>query len=199
MTTSAHDARLDAVLAELRACGAASVLDLGCGDGPLLARLAAEAQVTRAVGLDIDAVALEAARTRLALVPGADRICLRHGSMTTPDPTLSGFDAAALVETIEHVDPARLSALTHAVLGVMRPLTVVMTTPNAEFNALLGVPAHRFRHPGHRFEWPRARFRAWAGREAARAGYDVRFADVPRLHPVLGGPTQMAVFTRRVR
>jgi len=196
VTTPAHDARLDAVIAELRACGAASVLDLGCGDGPLLERLAAEPGIARVVGIDIDAAALERARARLDGLPGGDRIALRLGSMTTPDPALTGFDAAALVETIEHVDPGRLSALASAILGAMRPLTVVMTTPNAEFNALLGVPPHRFRHPGHRFEWSRAKFQAWAGREAARAGYAVRFADAPRLHPDLGGPTQMAVFSR---
>ena len=107
---------------------------------------------------------------------------------------LCGFDCAVLVETIEHLDAERLGALERSVFGFLRPATVVVTTPNAEFNTLLGVPAHRFRHPDHRFEWDRARFRRWAGSVAERRGYLVRCSDIAGHHPQLGGASQMAVF-----
>jgi small RNA 2'-O-methyltransferase len=116
-------------------------------------------------------------------------------SMTKADQELAGFDCAVLIETIEHVDPDRLSALDRAVFRGMRPRTVVVTTPNAEFNPLLGVPPRRFRHPDHRFEWSRAKFQNWAEGVARRNGYAVRCADIGGRHPELGGASQMAVFT----
>jgi 2-polyprenyl-3-methyl-5-hydroxy-6-metoxy-1,4-benzoquinol methylase len=197
VTTRLHEDRLAAVQAAVTAAGAARVLDLGCGDGELFLRLAAEPAIARLVGVDIRGAALDRLRARLARAPvQAAAVELRRASLTDPAPDLAGFDCAALVETIEHVPPGRLSALERAVFHGMRPGRVVVTTPNAEFNPLLGVPAHRFRHPDHRFEWPRATFRAWGARVGGAAGYDVRFADIAGCHPDLGGASQMAVFTR---
>lgn len=189
---------MEAVLAALRACGARSVLDLGCGSGLLLARLAREPHVRRIVGLDASGEAIRAAGDRLKAggAGPAVSVSLVHGSFTEPDPRLVGFDAAAMVETIEHVDPDRLSAVEKAVFACYRPGTVVITTPNREYNGLLGVPGHRLRHRDHRFEWTRAKFRSWAGGIAARHGYAASFRDVGDVHPALGGATQMAVFAR---
>lgn len=78
----------------------------------------------------------------------------------------------------------------------MRPDMVVITTPNADINPLLGVPPHRMRHPDHRFEWGRARFRGWCDRAARAAGYAVTLHDIAGHHPDLGGASQMAVFRR---
>jgi hypothetical protein len=100
---------------------------------------------------------------------------------------LTGFDAATLVEVIEHIEPDKLSLVERAVFRDMRPALVIVTTPNSDFNALLGVPGHRMRHPDHRFEWGSARFRAWAAGVARRNGYDVTCGNV-------AGGTQMAVF-----
>lgn len=198
MTTAMHAERLDAVLAVLRACGAATVADLGCGDGPLLLRLAQETGIGRVVGLDSSREALETLRERLRRQPPQVRgkVDFVHGSMIECGRALAGFDAAILVETIEHLDPDRLSALERAVFRHMRPATVVISTPNREFNALLGVPPHRFRHPDHRFEWDRAQFRRWTGGVAARNGYRVACHAVAGRHPELGGASQMAVFAR---
>jgi len=197
VTSWLHQQRLDAALAVVRATGAASVLDLGCGDGDLLLRLAAEGGIARLVGIDICPDALERLRRRLVDLPQphAD-VDLRCASMTDGDATLAGFDCAVLIETIEHIDPGRLSQLERAVFGVMRPGVVVVTTPNAEFNPLLGVPARRFRHPGHRFEWRRHQFRDWGHRVAAAWGYASTFRDIGGLHPDLGGASQMAVLHR---
>lgn len=188
-----HDQRLDAVLGALRSVGAETVVDLGCGDGPLLIRLAHEVTIRRIVGMDVSADALDVLRKRLAAAPEEVRckVELRHASMTEASEGLIGFDAAILVETIEHIEPDKLSLVERAVFRDMRPESVIITTPNSDFNALLGVPGHRMRHRDHRFEWGSARFRAWAGGVARRNGYAVACENV-------AGGTQMAVFSLAV-
>jgi 3' terminal RNA ribose 2'-O-methyltransferase Hen1 len=195
-----HGLRLDTVLQELLRCGARSVLDLGCGGGELLLRLAREAQFRRIVGMDISADVLRAARELLQAEPGAlaQRVELVEASFAEPDARFAGFDAAALVETIEHIDAHRLSSVERAVFGTFRPATVVITTPNSEYNPIHGAPAGSFRHPDHRFEWPRAKFRDWARGVAGRNGYRAAFGDIGEPDPDLGSPTQMAVLSRAV-
>ena len=195
MTSRLHEERLEAVHAVVRGSAAARVLDLGCGDGDLLMRLVEDPRHSELMGVDICRASLDRLRARLAAkgLP-AGRVTLCEASMTAPPRALSGFDCALLVETIEHLEPADLSRLEPALFRRMRPRTVVITTPNADFNPLLGVPPHRMRHPGHRFEWGRAKFRRWCGRAAEAAGYAVGFADVGGRHPDLGGASQMAVF-----
>lgn len=191
-----HDERLDAVVGVLRAGGAATVLDLGCGPGDLLLRLAREPAFRRVVGVDLssEALAVAAQRLRDAGHPGDGPVALLHASFAVPDPRLAGFDAAVLMETIEHIEPDRLSTVERATFGACRPGRVLVTTPNREWNHLLGVPEGRFRHPDHRFEWPRAKFATWARGVARRNGYRVSFAGIGPAHPLIGSPTQMAVF-----
>ena len=190
--------RLDAVMTVLRAAGAERVLDLGCGPGPLLLRLSEADWAREIVGLDVDAGELRRARAALA-EQGVDergRVRLVQGDLLRPDPALAGFDAAALVETIEHIAPSRLSALEHGVFAMLRPGVVVVTTPNADYNPLYGRPEGRFRHPDHKFEWSRVQFRAWAGRVAAAHGYRASLHDIGPAHPRVGTSSQMAVFRR---
>jgi 3' terminal RNA ribose 2'-O-methyltransferase Hen1 len=196
MASALHKERLDAIVRRLLDSGAARVLDLGCGPGELMLRLAQQPQFTRIVGIDIDTRVLDEARSALGLgLPHpADRIQVRYGSYEEADPELAGFDAAALVETIEHIDPGRLPRVERAVFGGMRPRTVLVTTPNQEFNVLHGMAPGKRRHPGHRFEWDRAKFRQWAKRVAQRYGYEVCFIDIGARDPVRGSSTQMAHF-----
>lgn len=198
MTTWLHDERLDAVVAAVRESGAESVLDLGCGDGACLLRLAAVPAIRRIVGLDLSAEALRALRQRLQGLPAAqrDKVELRQRSFLAPGDGLDGFEMAILVESIEHVDPDRLAEVEIAVFRKLAPAAAIVTTPNADFNPLLSVPEHRFRHPDHRFEWGRAKFRAWAEGVAARSGYTVSHRDLGGAHPQLGGASQMALFRR---
>ncbi len=200
--------RQGSVLAALRAAGARRVLDLGCGGGALLRVLQKEPSFTEIVGVDVSASALDIAEKRLktrsdALSAGkspssGSRITLRQSALTYADPSLAGYDAAVLMEVIEHVDEERLPALEHAVFGVAAPRTVLVTTLNAEYNRhfeFLG--EGRFRHADHRFEWTREQFRSWADGVAARHGYDVRHLPVGQESQESGPPTQMAVFTSR--
>ncbi|MFN4231297.1 methyltransferase domain-containing protein [Parvibaculum sp.] len=197
MTTWLHEQRLAEAREVVRQCGARTVLDLGCGDGDLLVRLAVEPQIERMVGVDVCEESLERLRARLEALDGTETadVELVHGSMIEGGAAVAGFDCAILIETIEHIDPDRLSVLERTVFAGMRPATVVITTPNAEFNPLLGVPPHRFRHPDHRFEWDRARFQRWARGAAGRNGYQLVCRDIAGYHPAFGGASQMAVFT----
>jgi 3' terminal RNA ribose 2'-O-methyltransferase Hen1 len=194
-----HNAqRLDAVMAVLREAGAGRVLDLGCGPGPLLVRLAEAPWAREVVGVDLEPGELKAARAALAPLgqPDGRQLRLIEGDLLRPDPGLAGFDAAALVETIEHVDAGRLSQLEHGLFAVLRPDLLVLTTPNADYNELHQGRAGRFRHPDHKFEWTRAELRAWAGGVAARRGYAVSLHDIGPGHPRLGTSSQMAIFRR---
>ncbi|MFE1173031.1 3' terminal RNA ribose 2'-O-methyltransferase Hen1 [Streptomyces sp. NPDC058773] len=193
--------RREAILAVLRSAGAARVLDLGCGQGQLAGALLKEGQFTEVVGVDVSMRALHEARRRLRLdrMPErqAERVRLVQGSLAYTDSRLTGYDAAVLSEVVEHVDPARLPALEYAVFGSARPRTVVVTTPNVEYNVRWeSLPAGRVRHPDHRFEWTREEFRQWARAVAARHGYEVTFGPVGPDDPEVGPPTQLAHFHR---
>jgi 3' terminal RNA ribose 2'-O-methyltransferase Hen1 len=197
---SLHQQRLAAVTEELRHCGAARVLDLGCGEGRLLKLLLEERQFTEIVGVDASCRALEiaAARLRLERLPEAQRrrVQLLQGALTYRDRRLEGFDAAAVVEVVEHLDPPRLAAFERALFGCARPKTVVLTTPNREYNALFpSLPAGRLRHRDHRFEWTRAEFQLWAEGVAGSYGYCVRIVPVGAEDASAGAPSQMGVFT----
>lgn len=195
-----NDQRLAAVIDALKACGAKRVLDLGCANGNLLKRLLEEKQFEKIVGLDVSHRMLQIAADRLRLerLPPRqrERIELWHGSLTYRDQRLAGFDAAALVEVIEHLDPPRLAALERVLFEFARPQRVVVTTPNVEYNVRFpGLPAGKLRHRDHRFEWTRSEFQTWAGRIASRFGYDVAQSPIGPDDPELGPPTQMAVFS----
>jgi 3' terminal RNA ribose 2'-O-methyltransferase Hen1 len=194
-----NEKRHGAVVAALRASGARRVLDLGCGSGKLLRALLEESSFERIVGVDISYAELEMAKSRLRLdrlePRQRDRLELFQTALTYRDKRLAGFDAAAVVEVIEHLDEQRLRSFERVVFAHARPATVVVTTPNREYNATFeGLPAGEFRHRDHRFEWTRAEFESWAGRVAADHAYAVRFLSVGPEDAELGAPTQMAVF-----
>ena len=161
-----------------------------------------DTQLIDFVGLDVSVRAMEFATRRLKLErladAQADRVKLIHGSLVYRDKRLAGFDAAAVVEVIEHLDPPRLSAFERVLFEFARPRTVVLTTPNREYNTTWPtLPAGKFRHPDHRFEWSRAEFQAWADGVASRFGYAVRFVPIGSEDAALGSPTQMGVFQSR--
>jgi len=198
---SLNEQRLATVLGALRASRATSVLDLGCGEGRLLKMLLDDRQFDRIVGMDVSYRTLELASDRLKLdrLPPLQRarITLLHGSLMYRDERLSGFDAATVVEVIEHLDPPRLAAFERVAFEFARPGVIIVTTPNAEFNTQWPtLPAGKYRHRDHRFEWTRAQFEEWASRVSERFGYAVRFAPVGPVDVVVGSPTQMAIFTR---
>jgi len=196
-----HQQRLQAVRDALKNSGAERVLDLGCGEGKLLQLLLKEKQFSTILGMDVSAQSLKKATDRLKLddLPESqrNRIRLIQGSLMYRDKRLYGYDAAAVVEVIEHLDPPRLAAFERVLFEFAQPQTVVITTPNKEYNVMWpDLPAGKFRHRDHRFEWTRAEFQAWAARIAELFGYTVQFAPIGPEDTAVGAPSQMGVFTR---
>jgi 3' terminal RNA ribose 2'-O-methyltransferase Hen1 len=196
-----HDQRIAAVTEAIAASGARRVLDLGCGSGQLMAELLKLRGVQQVTGLDVSHRALSGAARRLHTDSMSERelarVELLHGSLTYRDSRLRDFDAAAVMEVIEHIDPPRLPAFERSVFGWARPGTVVMTTPNAEYNVLFeGLAPGTLRHRDHRFEWTREQLAQWAAGVASRNGYQVALSGIGPADAALGCPTQLAVFSR---
>ncbi|MDX2599578.1 3' terminal RNA ribose 2'-O-methyltransferase Hen1 [Streptomyces caniscabiei] len=194
--------RRDAIIAALKDSGAARVLDLGCGQGQLVQALLKDVRFTEIVGTDVSMRALTVASRRLKLdrmgERQASRVQLFQSSLAYTDKRLKGYDAAVLSEVVEHLDLPRLPALEYAVFGSARPRTVLVTTPNVEYNVRWeSLPAGHARHSDHRFEWTREEFRTWATTVAERHGYDVEFVPIGPDDPEVGPPTQMGVFKQR--
>lgn len=196
-TSDLHEERLDHSAAVLASLGATRLVDLGCGFGSLLHRLLEQTRIEELVGLERSALNLSSARAMLAdhLTGDPPRLRLICGSFTERNDVLTGFDAAAMIETIEHVPPNALSAVEASVFGHYRPRALYMTTPNQEYNVLLGLAPGEFRDPDHTFEWSRSKFRDWARGVARRNGYTVRFGGIGEEDSEFGPPTQTALFT----
>ncbi|MCL2130807.1 MAG: methyltransferase domain-containing protein, partial [Treponema sp.] len=205
-----NDLRLAAVVSELKACGAKSVIDLGCGEGNLLRLLLKEKCFASLAGSDVSLNVLERAADKLKVeAPGnkegslasmaegkKKRLVLFQSSLCYRDRRFTGYDAAVIMEVIEHLDENRLPAICSVIFGDAAPNTVIITTPNNEFNIYYPHLEGGFRHPDHRFEWNRAQFRAWAEKAASTYGYSLRIVEVGQHGEKEGCPTQMGIFTK---
>jgi 3' terminal RNA ribose 2'-O-methyltransferase Hen1 len=196
-----NEERLGAVLAALRSSGARSVVDLGCGEGTLLRLLLKDRQFERIAGMDVSIRALEIASRRLRLNDLAprqrERLALLHGSLMYRDKRLEGYDAATVTEVIEHLDPPRLAAFERVLFEFAQPRTVILTSPNKEYNVVWeNLRDGKLRHGDHRFEWTRPEFQSWCGRAAQRFHYQVRFLPVGPEKAEIGSPSQMGIFQR---
>jgi 3' terminal RNA ribose 2'-O-methyltransferase Hen1 len=165
--------RLEAVLAALHDRGVARVLDLGCGSGTLVCRLLQDPRITEVVGMDVARRHLERAAERLRIderpPQERQRLKLMQGSLLYRDTRLVGYDAAVLVEVVEHLDPTRLETCARVLFACARPGVVILTTPNRDYNDQWpGLRAGGVRHRDHRFEWTRAEFQRWAAGVAER-------------------------------
>ncbi len=198
-TPGLHEQRLNTVMAAIRAVGAHSLVDLGCGEGRLLSLALTERSLTRILGMDVSPVALARAGRRLHVESMAPmqraRIQLTQGSLLYRDGRLRDFDVAALVEVIEHLDTSRLSAMERVVFQHARPQRVIVTTPNREYNVRWeAIGEQRLRHRDHRFEWTRAECQAWAERVAATYGYRWTWQGIGPEDAAVGAPSQMVIF-----
>jgi 3' terminal RNA ribose 2'-O-methyltransferase Hen1 len=181
------------VIDSLRAVGARSVLDAGCGEGTLLRALAAEPGIGRLAGVDVSMVALARAHESLSRFSAVE---LWQSSLMYADTRCRSFDAVVLMEVIEHVEPDRLDTLESSVFETMAPLSVIVTTPNREHNVRYGLSDNEFRHADHRFEFTRSELGQWCGRVAADYGYAVTTASIGTDDPEVGSSSQLAVFRR---
>lgn len=199
---SLNQKRLDAVLVQIQAItnGARfKLIDLGCGEGKLLNLIVERYRhsLDRLAGLDATVSILERAnRTLTRKHPNQDwQLDLMHGSLTYRDRRISGFDIATCIEVIEHIDESRLDAFASNLFGAARPKTVIVTTPNREYNVLFaGLNPNQMRHADHRFEWTRKEFSAWTDKICKIYGYSCSIKPVGDVDTTYGAPTQMAVF-----
>lgn len=200
-TTPLYTLRAEAVMAALADVRAHRVADVGCGEGALLKRLIVDPSFTEIIGTDVSNRSLAAAEDRLHLRDLSDaqraRVRLLQSSVTYLDERIAGLDAVVLMEVIEHIEPERLEAVATSVFGHAQPASVIVTTPNSEYNALYpSLAAGRFRHPDHRFEWTRREFADWAEGVCERHGYTVEYRTIGEVDADLGSPTQLALFRK---
>jgi 3' terminal RNA ribose 2'-O-methyltransferase Hen1 len=197
-----HEQRIAAVVDALKEATPLirRIVDMGCGEGRLLQALITDRQFTEVVGADVSSGMLTIAEKRLQLdcLPAADRgrVKLIQGSILYRDRRLEGYDAVTLVEVIEHIDEDRLDVVRKVLFEHLRPRRVIITTPNAEYNARFPmIPSGAMRHADHRFELTRDQFQDWCD-GATTYGFAVRFAGIGPEDPAVGSPTQMAIFDR---
>lgn len=192
--------RIEAVMEAVKQSNATSVLDLGCGEGRLMQELMGKTALTNITGMDVSPISLERAKRKLRInkmePDQKSRLNIIHGSLMYRDSRLEGFDTAIAMEVIEHIDPTKLDAFQEVVFGSARPRTVVITTPNVEFNVLFEDKTRKFRHRDHRFEWTRQEFQDWCDQAAKQHNYTVEFKGIGQPDDTHGTPTQMAIFAR---
>lgn len=195
---SLNQQRIQAVLDVLNQNQVQSVVDLGCGEGQVLKALLNQTRIQRIIGVDVSTLELEKAVRKLKYqrLPEAQRtrIELLHGSVLYRDQRYQDVEAALLIEVIEHLEPFQIERLTQTLFGSLHPPLLIVTTPNAEYNAVWELEG--LRHHDHRFEWDRKRFARWASKCARDFGYIVDLQPIGQEHPDYGSPTQMAIFSR---
>ncbi|GHU56343.1 3' terminal RNA ribose 2'-O-methyltransferase Hen1 [Clostridia bacterium] len=192
--------RLRGVMEVVKTCGARSVIDMGCGEGNLLSLLVKESAIMRIGAVDVSCTALSRASSKIRFERMSDtqkaKINIFQGSLTYRDRRFEGYDAACVVEVIEHLDLPRLDAFERVLFEYARPRYVVLTTPNKEYNEKYpNLAEDSMRHGDHRFEWTRGEFKEWANKVAEKFGYSARLSEIGEIDEQLGAPTQMGVFT----
>jgi SAM-dependent methyltransferase len=98
--------------------GAPRILDLGTGDGRLLALLQAQRPRMLGVGLDFSALMLAAARERF---PGDGPMELVEHDLTEPLPVLGRFDAIVSSMAIHHLEHERKRSLYAEIFDLLEP------------------------------------------------------------------------------
>ncbi|WP_309740430.1 3' terminal RNA ribose 2'-O-methyltransferase Hen1 [Chamaesiphon sp. OTE_20_metabat_361] len=196
---SLNQQRLETVVSTLKANGVQKIVDLGCGEGKLLKLLLKEPTFLEILGMDVTYRSLEIAQERvLEKLPTHQkgRLQLIQGSLNYRDARIAGYDAATVIEVIEHMELDRLKAFERVLFEFAKPKMAIVTTPNVEYNVKFeNLPIGKLRHPDHRFEWTRAKFQTWAQGISDRSKYSVEFGSIGNIDPEVGAPTQMAIFT----
>ena len=199
--TPLNTLRLEAVKNAVLKSGATSVIDLGCGEGRLTSLLLNEPQIRKVAACDVSVSVLEKAAKRLKpdkmQTFRREKLTLMQASLTYRDKRFEGYDCACVVEVVEHIEPLRIPAFERVVFEFAAPRTVVLTTPNREYNVNYeSMRENALRHGDHRFEWTREEFRKWTEHVCGRFGYSCEISGIGDFDEKTGTPTQMGVFTK---
>ncbi|OWM71305.1 small RNA 2'-O-methyltransferase-like [Punica granatum] len=212
--------RVEYAVCHIRESDATSLVDFGCGSGSLLDSLLDYATgLEKIVGVDISVKSLIRAakvlHSKLSKNPGSIKSsALYDGSITVFDSRLCDFDIGTCLEVIEHMEEEQAHLFGDVVLSSFRPKTLIVSTPNYEYNVILQGSAvssqeedaeeksqqersYKFRNHDHKFEWTRKQFESWASKLAVKHNYRVEFSGVGGSGDVDPGfASQIAVFRR---
>ena len=152
--------RLDLVHRALEEIKFESLVDIGCGDGKLVASLCSDFKSKTLHGIDYSPQAILLANG----LCNAPNVEFSARDITAGERTGRLYDVATLIEVIEHIPPADVHSFLVAARGLLRPGGyLICTTPSK----VLPLPRKHFQH--FTMEQLAGAFEA--------AGFDVEFTD----------------------
>ncbi|WP_019913351.1 3' terminal RNA ribose 2'-O-methyltransferase Hen1 [Paenibacillus sp. HW567] len=176
-----------------------SIVDFGSGEGKLSVRLSSVPGVSEIKAVEPSATAQMRALDRFAKLVGRPGVTAPEpvtGSLFYYDESLRSKDVMILCEVIEHIDEYRLGRVMDTIFHEYAPGTLIITTPNKEYNAVYELDQEEMRHGDHRFEWSREAFAVWCSRWTSAYKYSVQLSGIGEFTQEYGYPTQMAIFTK---
>lgn len=123
-----HRAEGEAALLEMLPKRVGRILDLGTGDGRLLARLLAAKPDAEGIALDFSPVMLAAARERFR---GDDRVRIVEHNLDDPLPDFGRFDAVVSSFAIHHCEDSRKRSLYAEIFATLKPGGVFLNLEHA--------------------------------------------------------------------
>lgn len=175
------------------------VIDFGAGEGKLSVRLGQIEGVEQVWAVEPSMQSQLRAIDRFAKLEGrTDDVIpvITIGSLFYRDERWVDQDVIILCEVIEHINEVRLPQVIHTLFTDYRPQTLIMTTPNREYNEVYQMDADEIRHTDHRFEWTRAELEQYCTQWIQNRPYTFTISGIGDKHEQHGQPTQMVVFRR---
>ncbi|WP_310831561.1 3' terminal RNA ribose 2'-O-methyltransferase Hen1 [Paenibacillus pedocola] len=195
-----NDLRYAAIAAAVEELYAkATIVDFGSGEGKLSAKLSSVPGVREIKAVEPSAASQLRAMDRFAKLADKPGIIVPDpvtGSLFYFDESLRGKDVMILCEVIEHIDEYRLARVMENIFAEYAPKTLIVTTPNKDYNAVYEMEQEELRHGDHRFEWGRKAFSVWCARWTETFDYTAELTGIGEGSVEFGYPTQMAIFTK---
>ena len=191
--TSLNTMRYEAIVNQVKQLQHSIVIDMGAGEGKLTEQLAQIKTIDKLYAVDPSNAALMKMTKRFSDAEFSVTPTIQWGSLYYEEDNFRKADVFILCEVIEHINEDRLPQLMHLITDTYAPKSIIITTPNAEYNRVYEL--QQMRHDDHRFEWTRAQFKAWCSKVSPQ--YELHFEGIGVEHPAYGTPTQMCVMTRR--
>eukprot|EP00834_Sanchytrium_tribonematis_P001684 NODE_43_length_33755_cov_1.178542.p22 type:complete len:230 gc:universal NODE_43_length_33755_cov_1.178542:31072-30383(-) len=176
-----------------------TLVDFGCGSGMQLGLLVNFELVKKIIAVDQQDFVLKELSELLAVTdrdidyPRMKPLTIESylGDFLKFDSRLVGKDILMSIEVIEHLKITDVPTYTQLIFETYRPQTVIISTPNYDFNKMMGW--NRFRNLDHKFEWTRIEFEEWS-KSACSYGYSYEWRGCGFKDKEFA--TQFAIFTR---